>query len=104
MRRGAGVVLGWAGFNALLAAALVIYDRNDPFPLIVYAIAVVIVGSFGVAVLRAARRRVAEGPLRIATRSASAGFAAVEAQSVSVGARPAAVGSPTAASAFPLPR
>ena len=85
MMRGHVVVFGWAGFNALLAAVLVIYDRNDPFPLIVYAIAVVIVGSFGVAVLRAARHRIADAPWRIATRSTSAGFAAIAATFIGLG-------------------
>jgi hypothetical protein len=85
LTRGAPVVFGWAGFNALLAAVLVIYDRDDPFPLIVYAIAVVLVGSFGVAVLRAARRSNPGAPLRTATRSASAGFAAIATTFIGLG-------------------
>jgi hypothetical protein len=85
MTRGAPVVFGWAGFNALLAAVLVIYVRNDPFPLIVYGIAVFIVGSFGVIALRAARRTSTTASLRIATRSASAGFAAIAATLIGLG-------------------
>ncbi len=85
MTRGAPVVFGWAAFNALLAAVLVIYDRDDPFPLIVYAIAVVIVGSFGVVALRVANRTNPSAPLRIATRSASAGFAAIAATLIGLG-------------------
>lgn len=85
MNRGAVVVFGWAGFNALLTLVLVIYDQNDPFPLIVYALAVVLVGGFGLAVLRAARRSRPGPTLRIATRSTSAGFAAIAAMFIALG-------------------
>jgi hypothetical protein len=80
MNRPAVVVFGWSGLNALLTLVLVIYSYADPFPLIVYMSAVLLVGGFGTAVLVAARRRAGQAPagrLRIAVRSASAAFLAM---------------------------
>lgn len=79
------VVFGWAACNGLLTVILVIYSASDPFPLIVYAIAVVLIGTFGVAVLLAGRHRLADGAYRMATRSASAGFVAVAVVLVGLG-------------------
>jgi hypothetical protein len=77
MNRPVVVVFGWAAFNGLLTAILVIYSYVDPFPLIVYMSAVLLVGGYGTAVLVAARRRASDGWVRIAARSASMAFLAI---------------------------
>lgn len=68
------------GVNAALTLVLVIHSYADPYPLIVYMSAVLLVGGYGTAVLLAARRRseqASDGWLRIAVSSASAAFLAV---------------------------
>lgn len=80
MNRPAVVVFGWAGFNALLTVILVGYSYTDPFPLIVYMGAVLLVGGYGTAVLVAAMRddeHERAGWLPIAARSTSVAFLAI---------------------------
>ena len=81
MSRSAVVVFGWGAFNGLLAAVLIGYSFDDPFPIAVYWIAIAIVATFGTAVLLAARRsgHAVSPTYRLATRSASAAFAGIAA-------------------------
>lgn len=76
MNRPAVVVLGWAAVNALLTVVLVIFSYQDPFPLIVYMCAVLLVGGFGTAVLVAARHEAVDW-YPTAVRSASSAFLAI---------------------------
>jgi hypothetical protein len=76
MNKGALVVYGWAAFNALLTVVLVVYSYRDPFPLIVYSGALVLIGTFGTAVLLVGRDQLVPGSYRMATRSTSAAFLA----------------------------
>ncbi|HWC82736.1 MAG TPA: hypothetical protein VG756_22515 [Pseudonocardiaceae bacterium] len=83
--RGALVVFGWGALNAVLALVLVVYSYADPFPLIVYFLAVALIGTFGVAVLLAGRHRVEPERLRIATRSTSAGLLGIAGALIALG-------------------
>ena len=76
MNRPAVVVFGWAALNALLTVVLVIFSYQDPFPLIVYMCAVLLVGGFGTAVLVAARHETVDW-YPTAVRSASSAFLAI---------------------------
>lgn len=76
MNRPAVVVFGWAAANALLTVVLVIFSYQNPFPLIVYMCAVLLIGGFGTAVLVAARHEAADW-YPTAVRSASSAFLAI---------------------------
>ncbi|HVV21773.1 MAG TPA: hypothetical protein VHF06_20230 [Pseudonocardiaceae bacterium] len=84
MNRPAVVVFGWAGLHALLTLVLVGFSYRDPFPLIVYMCAVLLLGSFGTAVLLAARRE-PTGWYRTAVRSTSTAFLAIAVTLIGLG-------------------
>lgn len=71
------VVLGWAGFNAVLAAIMFAYGESAEF-IALYFLAVLGTVAIGLVVWYAHHRR-RTGPLRMATSSRSAGYLALAA-------------------------